>query len=96
MAQLSARALAALIGPITERPAYLGLADALRLLVTDGRVRNGTRLPAERSITTELGLSRTTVAAALDVLRDSGFVRTRHGSGSILTLPTEFGVGQPS
>ena len=96
MAQLSARALAALIGPITERPAYLGLADALRLLVTDGRVRNGTRLPAERSITTELGLSRTTVAAALDVLRDSGFVRTRHGSGSILTLPTELGVGRPS
>ena len=53
-----------------------------------GGSSSGTRLPSERTLTTELGLSRTTVGAALDALRDEGFVATRRGSGSVVCLPT--------
>src|SRR6478609_363976 len=86
---ISARSLALLLGsgPL-PRPAYRGLADGIRRLVSDGRLLVGTRLPSERTLTTELGLSRTTVGAALDALRDEGFIATRRGSGSVVCLPT--------
>ncbi|TQM58606.1 MocR-like transcription factor YczR [Humibacillus xanthopallidus] len=88
MRTVSARSLALLLGsdPL-PRPAYRGLADGIRRLVSDGRLLVGTRLPSERTLTTELGLSRTTVGAALDALRDEGFVVTRRGSGSVVCLP---------
>ena len=62
MRTISARSLALLLGsdPL-PRPAYRGLADGIRRLVSDGRLLVGTRLPSERALTTELGLSRTTV-----------------------------------
>ena len=88
MRTISARSLALLLGTAPlPRPAYRGLADGIRRLVSDGRLLVGTRLPSERTLTTELGLSRTTVGAALDALRDEGFVVTRRGSGSVVCLP---------
>ncbi|MER7073936.1 PLP-dependent aminotransferase family protein [Terrabacter sp. NPDC000476] len=88
MRTISARSLALLLGPEPlPRPAYRGLADAVRRLVCDGRLLVGTRLPSERTLMSELGLSRTTVGAALDTLRDEGFVVTRRGSGSVVRLP---------
>ncbi len=88
MRTISARHVGQLLGaqPLA-RPAYRSLADGLRRLVSDGRILVGTRLPGERALMAELGLSRTTVGAALDVLREEGFVVTRRGSGSITALP---------
>lgn len=90
MRSVSARSLATLLGPepLVTRPAYRGLADGIRRLVCDGRLLVGTRLPSERTLTSELGLSRTTVGAALEVLRAEGFVATRRGSGSVVALPS--------
>ncbi|MEX3743401.1 GntR family transcriptional regulator, partial [Mycolicibacterium porcinum] len=45
-------------------PAYLGLADAIRLLIVDGRVPVGSRIPSERALAESLRVSRTTVTAA--------------------------------
>ena len=88
MRTVSARSLALLLGPHPlPRPAYRGLADGIRRLVSDGRLLVGTRLPSERALTTELRVSRTTVGAALDTLRDEGFIATRRGSGSVVCLP---------
>ncbi|HEU5143563.1 MAG TPA: PLP-dependent aminotransferase family protein [Dermatophilaceae bacterium] len=90
MRSVSARSLATLLGPepLVTRPVYRGLADAIRRLISDGRLLVGTRLPGERSLTSELGLSRTTVGAALEILRAEGFVVTRRGSGSVVALPS--------
>ena len=85
---ISAPRLAALLGPATERsPAYVGLADRLRLLIADGRIPPGTRLPSERELTGALDVSRTTVTRAYAVLRDRGYVSSRRGSGSEAALP---------
>ncbi|HEY2206300.1 MAG TPA: PLP-dependent aminotransferase family protein [Pseudonocardia sp.] len=67
--------------------AYAELADRITLLVLDGRLPTSTRLPAERELATALELSRTTVAAAYDQLRQAGFLHSRRGSGSWTTLP---------
>lgn len=71
----------------SAEPAYRQLAQALRMLVLDGRVGLNVRLPGERELAAALGLSRTTVAAAFDRLRDEGFLESRQGSGSVTRLP---------
>jgi DNA-binding transcriptional MocR family regulator len=85
---ISAARLVPLLGSATAAtPAYRGLADAIRLLVADGRVATGTRLPSERDLTAALGVSRTTVARAYAVLRERGYLTSRQGSGSVTALP---------
>ncbi|MCX9191635.1 hypothetical protein C3Y87_09445 [Carbonactinospora thermoautotrophica] len=85
---ISGRHLARLLGSWrTGAPAYIALADAIRLLVLDGRLPLRTRLPGERELAEALGLSRTTVTAAYARLRDEGYVRSRRASGSWTSLP---------
>lgn len=67
--------------------AYPALAAALRALMLDGRLPPHTRLPSERALATALGVSRNTVTAALDVLRDQGYLASRRGTGSWVTSP---------
>ncbi|NML11819.1 PLP-dependent aminotransferase family protein [Sphingobium sp. AR-3-1] len=71
----------------SAEPAYRQLAQALRMLVLDGRVGLNVRLPGERELAAALGLSRTTVAAAFDRLRDEGYLESRQGSGSVTRIP---------
>jgi DNA-binding transcriptional MocR family regulator len=87
-AQLTARSLEHLLGSWrTSAAGYQALADRIRLLVLDGRIPIGTRLPAERDLAGRLELSRTTVAAAYRQLREGGFVDSVRGSGSVTRLP---------
>lgn len=86
--QLSARRLADLLGQLDQvGPAYREIADRLRLLVADGRVTDGSRLPSERELATALGVSRTTTTRVYAELRDSGLLVSRRGSGSVVRLP---------
>lgn len=85
---VSAARTAELLGPLAgDGPAYRSLSDGLRLLVADGRIPAGTRLPSERDLTGALGMSRTTVTRAYAVLRESGYLTSRVGSGSVAALP---------
>jgi DNA-binding transcriptional MocR family regulator len=85
---LSATALGALLGDWRgSGPALRALAERIRLLLLDGRITSGTRLPAERELAATLALSRTTVAAAYAHLRETGYVTSVRGSGSVIALP---------
>lgn len=70
-----------------RRPAYRALADAVRLLVSDGRIPLGVALPSERDLAVALDLSRTTITSAYAVLRDDGYLVSRQGSRSTVALP---------
>src|SRR3546814_18813420 len=63
--------------------AYRLLARALQLLIMDGRVGLGVRLPGERELAQALGVSRTTLTAAYGQLRENGYLLSRRGSGSV-------------
>lgn len=78
---------AALVGDFDRSPAYAGLADALTVLIGDGRIPDGVRLPSERDLTAALGVSRTTVTRAYAILRDTGYAEARHGSGTYTRVP---------
>ncbi|UXA19676.1 PLP-dependent aminotransferase family protein [Mycobacterium sp. SMC-4] len=73
-------------------PAYHGLADALRLLIIDGRLPVGARLPSERVLAEALRVSRTTVTAAYNQMREDGYLVARRGARSTVALPTATGV----
>ena len=68
-------------------PAYHGLADAIRLLIVDGRLPVGARLPSERALADTLRVSRTTVTAAYAQLREDGYLNARRGARSTTALP---------
>src|SRR5687768_15346009 len=92
--KISATSLARLMGgwqaEATRLPAYRQIQQALRLLILDGRLPIGIKLPGERHLAAELGVSRTTVATAFAELRQHGFASSQHGSGTVTRLP-----GQP-
>lgn len=69
---------------VRDRPVYLALAERLAELAAQGRVPVGARLPAERRLAQALNVSRGTVVAAYERLREQGVVRTRHGSGTVV------------
>ncbi len=68
-----------------DGPLYAALADHLEHLIEEGSLPPGARLPAERRLADALSVSRGTVVAAYDRLRDDELVRTRHGSGTVIT-----------
>jgi DNA-binding transcriptional MocR family regulator len=58
------------------------LTEALMQAVRQGGLAPGVRLPSERELAKALRISRTTVVAAYDALRDAGWFESRHGSGT--------------
>ena len=64
-------------GPLSRR-----LARVIRSRISSGLLGPGTILPPERSLAATLGVSRSTVVAAIDELRAGGFVASRQGSGT--------------
>jgi DNA-binding transcriptional MocR family regulator len=64
-------------GPLQRK-----LAQALMQAIRQGAVNPGIRLPSERDLAHALTISRTTVVAAYDALREGGWVESRTGSGT--------------
>lgn len=85
--------LTELIGDLrTERPPlYTALATRLQLLIGDGRIPVGARLPAERDLAASIHLSRATVASAYARLREDGWAEARQGAGTWTRVPSGSG-----
>ncbi len=66
---------------IEPRRLYRQIADQLRMLIREGEYPLGTRLPAERELAQQLGVSRPSVREALIALEVEGLVEVRSGSG---------------
>ncbi|WP_406249045.1 FadR/GntR family transcriptional regulator [Microbacterium sp. M] len=61
------------------RPAYDQVASQLKLLILNGSLAPGERLPVESSLAAAFGVSRNTVREALRMLSSMGLVRTERG-----------------
>lgn len=67
--------------PLSPRRLYRQIADQLRALIDGGEFPAGTRLPPERDLAVQLGVSRPSVREALIALEVEGRVEVRMGSG---------------
>ena len=56
----------------------------VRDLIVRGKFRPGQRLPTERELVAEIGVSRTSVRAGLQALAAKGLLVIRHGSGTFV------------
>jgi DNA-binding transcriptional MocR family regulator len=68
-----------------DRPLYKSLAVAIRGAIDRGELPVGARIPAERDLARALAVSRSTVVAAYDLLRQDGVLRSLRGSGTFVT-----------
>lgn len=66
---------------------YLQIASQLRKLMAGGEFAAGSRLPAERDLATQLGVSRPSVREALIALEVEGLIEVRTGSGIYVKSP---------
>jgi GntR family transcriptional regulator, transcriptional repressor for pyruvate dehydrogenase complex len=57
----------------------------VRGLIDQGELRPGDRLPPERELAVQLGVSRPSVRAGLRSLAAIGVLQTRHGAGTFIT-----------
>lgn len=65
-------------------PARNHVAERIHELLTERRLAPGDRLPPERQLAAELGVSRSSLREGLRRLLDLGVVQARQGSGSYL------------
>jgi GntR family transcriptional regulator, transcriptional repressor for pyruvate dehydrogenase complex len=72
------------------------IVDQLRLLIRDGQLKPGDKLPAERDLCEKFGVSRVTVREALRGLEANGMVAIKVGArgGAFVTAPTSARVGE--
>ena len=73
------------------RPAYVQLADELRVAIRAGDLAPGERLPTGKELAASAGVAVMTVRQALEVLRSEGLIRTVHGRGAFVTAGADGG-----
>ena len=66
---------------------YRQIAEQLRSLMASGEFKPGSRLPAERDLAKQLGVSRPSVREALIALEVEGVIDVRTGSGIYVLQP---------
>jgi DNA-binding FadR family transcriptional regulator len=73
---------------IEPRRLYRQIAEQIRTLIASGEFPAGARLPPERDLARQLGVSRPSVREALIALEVEGLVEVRIGSGIYVLGPT--------
>ena len=71
----------------TSGPAlvYVQVADHLAARIASGDLAPGSRLPAERDLAAQYGVSYDTIRRATALLRERGLIVTVHGRGTFVT-----------
>jgi 2-aminoadipate transaminase len=70
--------------PHAETPLYLQIYEHISSAIMTGTLARGEKLPPTRELAGSLGLNRTTVTAAYQILESEGFIRGHVGRGSFV------------
>src|SRR3954468_20532560 len=69
----------------SDVPIYRQVFLQLKEFIASGRLQKGARLPATRELAGLLGLNRTTISAAYELLESEGLISGQVGRGSFVT-----------
>lgn len=75
--------------PIAQTPRYRLVAQAIAEKIRQGAFPAGEKLPPDRVLVDELGVSRATLREALIALEVKGYIETRFGSGAYVLGPPD-------
>ena len=59
--------------------------DHLHQMALDGQLIVGSKIPSERELAQEIGISRNSTREAISILRGVGIIESRHGSGNYVS-----------
>jgi len=96
--QISTPHLSAVINelePVRRTRVYEEVAERIRRLIVDGRLRAGDKLPPERELAERFGVSRTSVRDAIRMLELIGLLEPRQGEGTVVRDLTPDSLAQP-
>lgn len=85
----------AVFEPIRLERVSQKVAHQLKKAISDSIFRVGDRLPAERELAEQMGVSRPSIREALQQLEIQGLVKTVHGGGTVVRNITEQDMGKP-
>jgi GntR family transcriptional regulator len=77
------------VDPDAPKLVYVQVADHITARITAGELTPGARLPAERHLATEYGVSYDTIRRATALLRDRELIITIVGRGTYVSPDTE-------
>ena len=89
-------------------PLYRQVYEEIRSRIRDGRLAEGSRLPATRELAGQLGVNRATISAAYELLESEGYLKGHVGRGSFVSAgpvgaraaeevgPISFATSRPS
>ena len=72
------------IDPSGPELIYVQVADRITAQIESGQLAPGARLPSERDLAAELGVSYDSVRRAMGLLRERGLIVTVHGRGTFV------------
>jgi 2-aminoadipate transaminase len=75
------------LDPQSETPRYRQLYEHVKSAILAGRMVRGERLPATRELAGSIGLNRTTISAAFDLLEAEGLIKCHVGRGTFVEGP---------
>lgn len=73
-----------LLGLLVMRQVFEDVVDTLRLRIADGSWPVGSAIPGQVGLSAELGVSRTTVTKAVQVLAEEGVLQARQGVPTVV------------
>jgi GntR family transcriptional repressor for pyruvate dehydrogenase complex len=80
-------------GTVLARSTRDRVVEHVRRLIENGRLKPGDRLPSERDLALELGVSRPSVRSGLEALESMGVVVSRRGAGNFIADgPPDLGI----
>ena len=68
-------------------PLYYQIVEQVKEQIATGELTDGARLPSERELSEQAGVSRMTVRQAITTLQREGLIEVRQGVGAFVTPP---------
>ena len=75
--------------PIEDKKVYEQIIDQIKEMIYRGELKKGDKLPSERSLTSDLKVSRASIREAFSALEMIGLIESRHGEGTFIKENTD-------
>ncbi|WP_207263173.1 FadR/GntR family transcriptional regulator [Desulfovibrio sp. Huiquan2017] len=75
--------------PVSRKSMSDEIASQIKEMIDHGRLQPGDRLPAERKLAEQFGVSRTTLREGIKVLSEAGLLTSRQGAGTFVSRPDD-------